>query len=61
MSKTEVIEQLISLKSHCNSMKNSDDIWKLDVIALDYAISSIIENKRVFEWIKTKLLNNYKK
>ncbi len=44
MVKKEVIEQLKSLKSHCESMESSDEIWKFDIIALDYAINYINSN-----------------
>lgn len=41
MLKKEVIEQLESLKSHCESMKDSGEEWEKDVQALDIAIKEL--------------------
>ena len=41
MSNKEVIEQLKSLKSHCESMKESGEEWEKDVQALEYAIKEL--------------------
>lgn len=44
MTNEEVIEQLKSLRDHCESMKeewSSEDIWNKDVIALNIAIETI--------------------
>ena len=39
MSKQEVIEQLKSLKAHCEDFKDEDNIFAKDVEALEYAIN----------------------
>lgn len=41
MLKKEVIEQLRSLKAHCESMKESREEWGEDVQALEYAIKEL--------------------
>lgn len=41
MLKKEVIEQLRSLKAHCESMKESGEEWEKDVQALDIAIKEL--------------------
>lgn len=41
MSNKEVIEQLESLKAHCESMKESGEEWEKDVQALNYAIKEL--------------------
>ena len=41
MLKKEVIEQLKSLKAHCESMKESGEEWEKDVQALEYAIKEL--------------------
>lgn len=41
MNKREVIKQLISLKTHCESMKGSGEEWEKDVQALEYAIKEL--------------------
>lgn len=41
MSNKEVIEQLRSLKVHCESMKESGEEWERDVQALEYAIEEL--------------------
>ena len=49
MSKEEVIEQLKSLKSHCEDFADvagvldEDNIWNKDVKALEYAIKVLEE------------------
>ncbi|MDP4146089.1 MAG: hypothetical protein Q8936_16635 [Bacillota bacterium] len=51
MTRKKVIEQLESLKSHSESFtfNDSDEIWKNDIIALDYAIRCVKANKRALE------------
>ena len=41
MSNKEVIEQLESLKAHCESMRESGEEWEKDVRALEYAIREL--------------------
>lgn len=41
MLNKEVIEQLKSLKAHCESMKESGEEWEKDVQALEYAIKEL--------------------
>lgn len=41
MLKKEVIEQLKSLKAHCESMRESGEEWEKDVQALEYAIEEL--------------------
>lgn len=41
MSNKEVIEQLKSLKAHCESMKESGEEWDKDAQALEYAIKEL--------------------
>lgn len=41
MLNKEVIEQLKSLKAHCETMKESGEEWKKDVQALEYAIKEL--------------------
>ncbi len=41
MLKKEVIEQLESLRAHCESMKESGEEWEKDVQALDIAIKEL--------------------
>ena len=41
MSNKEVIEQLRSLKAHCESMKESGEEWDKDAQALEYAIKEL--------------------
>lgn len=41
MLNKEVIEQLKSLKAHCESMKESGEEWEKDVQALEYAIEEL--------------------
>lgn len=41
MTNKEVIEQLKSLKAHCESMKESGEEWEKDVQALEYAITEL--------------------
>ena len=41
MCNKEVIEQLKSLKAHCESMKESGEEWEKDVQALEYAIKEL--------------------
>lgn len=41
MLKKEVIEQLKSLKAHCESMRESGEKWEKDVQALEYAIEEL--------------------
>lgn len=41
MLNKEVIEQLKSLKAHCESMKESGEEWGKDVQALEYAIAEL--------------------
>lgn len=41
MLNKEVIEQLRSLKAHCESMKESGEEWEKDVQALDIAITQL--------------------
>lgn len=41
MCNKEVIEQLKSLKAHCESMKESGEEWEKDVQALEYAIEEL--------------------
>ena len=36
-----VVEQLRSLKTHCESMKESGEEWEKDAQALDYAIEKL--------------------
>ena len=41
MTNKEVIEQLESLKAHCESMRESGEEWEKDVRALEYAIKEL--------------------
>lgn len=42
MTNQEIIEQLKSLKSHCEAFKNEEDcVWSKDVEALDRAIEAL--------------------
>ena len=41
MSNKEVINQLESLKAHCESMRESGEEWEKDVRALEYAIREL--------------------
>lgn len=41
MLNKEVIEQLRSLKAHCESMKESGEEWEKDIQALEYAIEEL--------------------
>lgn len=41
MLNKEVVEQLKSLKAHCESMKESGEEWEKDVQALEYAITEL--------------------
>ena len=41
MSNKEVINQLESLKAHCESMRESGEEWEKDVRALEYAIKEL--------------------
>lgn len=41
MLNKEVIEQLKSLKAHCESMKESGEEWEKDIQALEYAIAQL--------------------
>ena len=41
MLNKEVIEQLKSLKAHCESMKESGEEWEKDVQAIEYAITEL--------------------
>ena len=41
MTNKEVIEQLESLKAHCESMRESGEEWEKDVRALEYAIREL--------------------
>lgn len=42
MTNQEIIEQLESLKSHCEDFKNEEDcVWSKDVEALDRAIEAL--------------------
>ena len=41
MLNKDVIEQLKSLKAHCESMKESGEEWEKDVQALEYAIEEL--------------------
>lgn len=41
MLNKEVIEQLRSLKAHCESMRGSGEEWEKDVQALEYAITEL--------------------
>lgn len=47
MLKKEVIEQLRSLKAHCESMKESGEEWEKDVQALEYAIKELERTAQV--------------
>ncbi len=48
MNKREIIEQLESTRAHCKSMIKSDELWKLDAEALDYAVNAINDCKCSF-------------
>lgn len=51
MIKQEIIEQLKSLKSHCEDFRDGEDsVWAKDVEALDAAIEAL-EKQATSEWI----------
>lgn len=61
MSNKEVIEQLESLKAHCESMRESGEEWEKDVRALEYAIRELERTAQevpVQEQLKTILGND---
>lgn len=47
MTNKEVIEQLKSLKAHCESMKESGEEWEKDVQALEYEIEELERTAQV--------------
>lgn len=51
MTNKEIIEQLKSLKSHCEDFRDGEDsVWAKDVEALDAAIEAL-EKQVASEWI----------